>query len=229
MSSSWSGAATSKPARSCPKWCWITREAVRELHREFLRAGAEVMVALTYYGDREKLKTMGRETTWKRSTARRCGWLRRSPPRAKPWWRATSATPGSTTINDKEDTSQKVRQIYDEQVGWAVDEGVDFIIAETLDYLGEGLLALEVIKEFGLPAMITFGSAQDTLRDGYTYVEACKIMEKEGAEVVGLNCSRGPATMLPLLHEIRQAVSWLCGRPAGPLPHHRRSSSPSRG
>src|SRR5437764_5290251 len=36
-------------------------EAVRELHREFLRAGAEVMVAFTYYGHREKLRMIGRE------------------------------------------------------------------------------------------------------------------------------------------------------------------------
>src|SRR4051795_4162999 len=35
-------------------------EAVRELHREFLRAGAEVMVAFTYYGHREKLRAGGR-------------------------------------------------------------------------------------------------------------------------------------------------------------------------
>src|SRR6202035_5398115 len=35
--------------------------AVRELHREFLRAGAEVMVAFTYYGHREKLRHIGRE------------------------------------------------------------------------------------------------------------------------------------------------------------------------
>src|SRR5712692_11332648 len=35
--------------------------AVRELHREFLRAGSEVMVAFTYYGHREKLRTIGRE------------------------------------------------------------------------------------------------------------------------------------------------------------------------
>src|SRR5271166_613346 len=36
-------------------------EAVRELHREFLRAGADVMVALTYYAHREKLRDVGRE------------------------------------------------------------------------------------------------------------------------------------------------------------------------
>src|ERR1700724_2052073 len=36
-------------------------EAVKELHREFLRAGSEVMVALTYYAHREKLKDIARE------------------------------------------------------------------------------------------------------------------------------------------------------------------------
>src|SRR2546428_7390504 len=36
-------------------------DAVSELHREFLRAGAEVMVAFTYYGHREKLRQIGRE------------------------------------------------------------------------------------------------------------------------------------------------------------------------
>src|SRR6266446_5414203 len=36
-------------------------DAVRELHREFLRAGSDVMVALTYYAHREKLRMIGRE------------------------------------------------------------------------------------------------------------------------------------------------------------------------
>ena len=35
-------------------------DALRELHREFLRAGSDVMVALTYYAHREKLKDVGR-------------------------------------------------------------------------------------------------------------------------------------------------------------------------
>jgi len=87
-----------------------------------------------------------------------------------------------------------------------VEEGADFIIAETLEYFGEGLIALEVIKKYDLPAMITFGSVHDFLRDGYTQVEACQILAKEGADIVGMNCSRGPATMLPMLKEIRQTV-----------------------
>ena len=192
-------------------------EAVLELHKEFLLAGAEVMVALTYYGNREKLRTIGREGDLEA--------LNRQAVRL-----ARQAAAGSDVLvagnicntwvydpQDKAETSQKVRQIYDEQIGWAVDEGVDFIIAETLDYFGEGLLALETIKKYNLPAMITFGSAQDTLRDGYSYVQACKILEQEGADVVGLNCSRGPATMLPVIREIRQAVSGYIA--AQPVPY----------
>src|SRR5438445_12541142 len=36
-------------------------DALRELHREFLRAGADVMLALTYYAQRGTLKDVGRE------------------------------------------------------------------------------------------------------------------------------------------------------------------------
>ncbi len=36
-------------------------EAVRQLHRDFLRAGSDIMLAFTYYGHREKMKTIGRE------------------------------------------------------------------------------------------------------------------------------------------------------------------------
>src|SRR4026207_295417 len=36
-------------------------QAVIELHTEFLRAGAEIMVAFTYYGHRAKMRAIGRE------------------------------------------------------------------------------------------------------------------------------------------------------------------------
>jgi betaine-homocysteine S-methyltransferase len=44
------------------------------------------------------------------------------------------------------------------------------------------------------------------MRDGLTVAETCKRLEGAGAEVIGLNCARGPATMLPLLREVRGAV-----------------------
>ena len=39
--------------------------------------------------------------------------------------------------------------VLQEQVQWAVEGGADYIIAETFNYLGEAMLALEVIKKYG--------------------------------------------------------------------------------
>ena len=90
--------------------------------------------------------------------------------------------------------------MFEEQVGWAAEAGVDFVIAETFSHVGEALVALEVIKEAGLTAVITLTVHQSPhTRDGLALGEACRRLEDAGADVVGLNCCRGPATMLPLL------------------------------
>jgi betaine-homocysteine S-methyltransferase len=116
-----------------------------------------------------------------------------------------------------------VRAQYEEQLGWAVEEGVDFVIAETYDHVGEALIGLDVCKQLGLPAMVTFASVQpERTYDGYDYVEACRILADAGATIVGLNCSRGPETMLPLLEEIRAAVDVAVA--AQPVPYRTSSA-----
>jgi methionine synthase I (cobalamin-dependent) len=181
-------------------------DAVKELHREFLRAGAEVMVALTYYAHREKLKAVGREGELERLNRQAIRLAREVAVEGNALVAGNICNSWVYDHNYPEETSRIVRQMYEEQVRWAVEEGVDFVIAETLDYLGEALIALDVIKQFGLPAMITFGSIRDDTKDGYSFVEACKVCAEQGADIVGMNCSRGPATILPIVREIREAV-----------------------
>jgi betaine-homocysteine S-methyltransferase len=128
--------------------------------------------------------------------------------------------------SEPEASGAVVRAQYEEQLGWAAQEGVDFVIAETNDYLGEALIGLEVCQELGLPAMVTFASVQEsTTYDGYDYVEACRILADRGATVVGLNCSRGPETMLPLLERIRAAVDVAVA--AQPVPYRTSPAAPA--
>jgi betaine-homocysteine S-methyltransferase len=101
-------------------------------------------------------------------------------------------------------SKKAVRAIFEEQTRWATDVGVDLMIAETFSHLGEALIALEAIKEAGLPAVITFIPLQEKSCDGYPWEEACRIVEENGADVVGLNCGRGPETILPILEKIRE-------------------------
>ena len=76
-----------------------------------------------------------------------------------------------------------------------------------------------------MPSVVTFASTEDRTLDGYAFDDACVRLEAAGADVVGLNCSRGPETMLPLLGEIRAAVD--CAVAAQPVPYRTSSAQPT--
>jgi betaine-homocysteine S-methyltransferase len=129
-------------------------DAVAELHREFLRAGADVMVALTYYAHRGKLRQLGRESELEAMNRQA---VRLARQVAAEGGALVAGNVCNTWAYDPHDpaSADVVRAMYAEQLGWAADEGIDFVIAETNDYLGEALIGLEVSQELGLPAMVT--------------------------------------------------------------------------
>jgi len=201
-------------------------DAVTQLHREFLRAGSEVMVALTYYAHREKLKDVGREDDLE-AMNRKAVRLAREVAREGDALTAGNICNTWAYDPDAPEKSKKtVGAMYQEQLRWAAEEGIDLVVAETNDYLGEALIALEAIKSLNLPAVVTLATVQpDKTMDGYAYDEACKILEDNGADVVGLNCSRGPDTMLPILKKVRKKVK---GHVAAlPVPYRTTDSAPT--
>lgn len=193
-------------------------EAVKELHREFLRAGSDVMVALTYYAHREKLKDVGREGELEAMNRQAVRLANQVAREGDALVAGNICNTWAYDPNNARETAPIVRAMYEEQLTWAVEEGIDFVISETNDYLGEALIALDVIKKLKLPALVTLASVQPTrTRDGYDYVEACKVLADHGADIVGLNCDRGPETMLSLIERIRAAVN--CYVAAQPVPY----------
>jgi betaine-homocysteine S-methyltransferase len=183
------------------------------------------MVAFTYYGHREKLRSIGREDDLEPLNRHA---LRLAKDVASEGDALVAGNICNTWVydpTDEERTSAAVRDMYEEQVGWAVEEGADLIISETHDYLGEALVSLEAIQEAGLPSIVTFASTDDLTIDGYELDEACKRLEAGGADVVGLNCSRGPETMLPILERIRAAVD--CHVAAQPVPYRTTPEQPN--
>ena len=116
--------------------------------------------------------------------------------------------------------------MFEEMVGWAVEGGADLIIGETFYYAGEALAALDVAKSAGLPVVLTVAPmAVEEMADGVGIVETCQRLEQAGADVVGMNCFRGPATMLPWLRQIRAAVS--CHVAALPIPYRTTAAEPT--
>src|SRR4029453_12821736 len=137
-------------------------DALRQLHRELLRAGADVMVALTYYAHRDKLAAVGRADDLEAMNRQA---VRIANEVAAEGGALVAGNICNTWAYDPKDpggSGAGVRAQYEEQLGWAVEEGVDFVIAETYDHLGEALIGLDVCKRFGLPAMVTLARVQPT-------------------------------------------------------------------
>jgi betaine-homocysteine S-methyltransferase len=199
-------------------------EVVAQLHRDFVHAGSDVVEAFTYYGHREKMRIIGKEHLLEALN-------RQALEIAKEVADESGALLAGDLSNtnvfaDDEESRRVVRAMFEEQVGWAAEAGVDFVIGETFSYAEEALIALEVIKQAGFPAVVTLILHQaPTTREGLMPEEACKRLEDAGADVVGLNCGRGPATMLPALQAVRDAVS---GHVAAlPVPYRTHDEQPT--
>jgi len=196
-------------------------DLVRELHREYVRAGSDAVLAFTYYGHREKLRLIGRENDLEKLNRDA---LKIAREVADESGTLLGGNISNTTIykpNDPE-VHKQIKNIFEEQIGWAVDAGADFILGETYSSYGEAEIALDAIKEFGngLPAIINFAYTKDGLMDGVSLEDAGRRIEERGAAVVGLNCARGPGTIIEPLKRLRKA----CKIPVAAVPVTYRTS-----
>lgn len=200
-------------------------EVVLQLHRDFVHAGSDVVEALTYYAHREKLRIIGREEDLEPINRRALEIAKSVAAESAALFAGDLC---NTNVFDPADPASQraVRAMFEEQVGWAVDAGVDYVVGETFSYGQEALIALDVIKRAGQTAVITLAMHQaDVTRENWTVAEACRRLADAGADVVGLNCIRGPATMMPLLREIRAAIRTPMA--ALPVPYRTTPDTPS--
>jgi len=179
--------------------------AVTELHREFMYAGSDVIEAFTYYAHRDKLRIMGREDELEEIN-RAALKLAKEVAQEGDALFAGNICNTNVFLPDDAESKNASRAMFEEQVGWAMEAGVDFIIAETFSFFEEALLALEVIRNAGAISVVTLAVHREGLRDDFTVPEACQRLKDAGADVVGMNCIRGPNTMLPVLEEISKEV-----------------------
>jgi len=191
-------------------------EAVKQLQTDFARAGAQVLQALTYYAHEEKLKEVGKEGALERINAAA---VRIARQVADEYGCLVAGNLANTWVYHPADPAshKATRYQFDQQIANQSPHGIDFFIAETMEYLGEAKIALEAIKAAGKPAMITLGfKYQDRTLDGVILEEAFKELEDAGADIVGINCFRDPERMMPLANRVRQTVScFVATQPVG--------------
>ena len=185
-------------------------EVLENLHKEFQHAGSDIVQAFTYNGHREKMRVIGKEELLEplnRAALKIAKKVSINPLSEKKNLMAGNISNSNIWNQTDKKSKFEVEKMFREMVGWAVDEGADILIGETFYYAEEAYTALKVMKESGLPSVITIAPyGQNIMRDGASILDTCKELEQRGGDVVGMNCHRGPNTMMPYLKEIRKAL-----------------------
>jgi methionine synthase I (cobalamin-dependent) len=187
-------------------------EGLLELSREFAIAGSEVLQAMTW-----GVKEFDREAELNR-TAVRVAREAAGPDRFVAG--TLTAPPGGyhsvrqgETLTDHD--RQQLETFYARRIEQQMSVGVDLFMLESAYSVEMAIPAIRPMRAAGVPAVIlmTFRESPYTL-ENYSAAEGAKRLEDAGADVVGLNCNRPFQTMLPLMREIRRAVSVpLCSQP----------------
>jgi betaine-homocysteine S-methyltransferase len=190
-----------------PEVSIVHPEALAQLHREFLGAGAEVLQALTFYASEEKLATVGlggRVDDINRAAVR----IAREV--ADEGDALVAGNLSLTWAYDPADpqSPDRVRALFDRQLEVQMAEGIDLVIGETFSYIGEALIALERAKLTGRPVVITMSFEEPDARayEGDDVGAIARKLVDAGADVVGVNCLRDPERTLPLAAAMRDAV-----------------------
>ncbi|MDX1710871.1 MAG: homocysteine S-methyltransferase family protein [Rhodovibrionaceae bacterium] len=203
-------------------------EALRQLHVDFQRCGSDIVEAFTYNGHREKMRVIGKEELLEPLNRAALKIAREVADAAPNGPDLMAGNISNTNIWDPDDPKvmAEVRAMFEEMCGWAVEEGADLLVGETFYYAGEAFCALEVMRATGLPCVVTIAPmGENTMRDQLSPVETCRRLAEMGADVVGMNCFRGPATMMPALRDIRAAVD--CHVAALPVPYRTTPEHPT--
>lgn len=190
-------------------------EAVRQLHREFLRAGSNVMQTFTFYASEDKLSNRGNDAAAKHTVRginrAACALAREVAAEGDALVAGgISQTPTYLSGVGKEATQKEFKK----QLDVFVEEKVDFLIAEYYEHIEEIEWAIETLKTSGLPICANMCINKEGDLHGVGAGECAVRMAKAGADVVGVNCHFGPYVSLETIEVMKAALD-----EAGLKPH----------
>lgn len=182
-------------------------DLIRDVHQEYVAAGAEIIETNTFGANSFRLARHGfadRVREINREGVR----LAREACRGGEAYVAGAIGPLGIRIEPLGKTSfAEARAAFRQQIEALVEEGVDLLILETFGYLAEIHQALLAAREVapGIPvvAQVTIDEEGNCL-DGATPATFGKRLTDWGADLIGCNCSVGPVAMLSAIEQLAQ-------------------------
>ncbi|MFN8383964.1 MAG: bifunctional homocysteine S-methyltransferase/methylenetetrahydrofolate reductase [Anaerolineales bacterium] len=184
--------------------------AVAEIHREYIEAGAELIITNTFSANRYKLTKHGLQDDVVEINRAGVELAKRIVSASfKDVLIAGDVGPLGVRIAPYGRVKlEEARAAFAEQIKALADAGADLIVIETMSDIYEIQEAIKASKETcSLPviASVTFTRDDRTLLGDSPAKVAHRIADA-GADVIGVNCSGGPSQLLRILKQMRQAV-----------------------
>jgi len=184
--------------------------AVAQIHREYVEAGAQLLLSNTFGANRFKLSKHGLEGEVSEINRAGVELARRAVgSSSKDILIAADVGPLGVRIAPfGRVQAEQAREAFSEQIGALCGSGADLIVLETISDLYEMQEAIKAARQVcGLPvvASMTFTRDDRTVL-GDEPMAVARALAAAGTDVIGVNCSGGPAQLLRILRSMRQAV-----------------------
>ena len=178
---------------------------VRDVHQEYLRAGAELIETNTFGANRKRLATFGfadKVRLINRAGVR----IAREAARDQAFV-AGAAGPLGVRLEPLGSTSpEEARSIFREQIEALVEAGVDCLMLETFRDMNEIRAAVLAAREAAGPELVIAAhlSIEDDgrLQDGTSIEDFTRGLDGLPVDAIGLNCSSGPRVMLETIEKM---------------------------
>jgi methionine synthase / methylenetetrahydrofolate reductase(NADPH) len=184
-------------------------DLIRNVHHEYLQAGAEIIETNTFGGNSFRLERHGLAD---KVGDINCAGARLAKEAAKSFdaWVAGSVGPLGIRIEPLGKISfEEARTAFREQIAALLEGGVDALILETFGYVEELHQAYQAARELKpkIPIIAQVTMDEDgTCLDGSTPEVFAPRLERWGADVIGCNCSVGPVAMLEAIERVRAST-----------------------
>jgi homocysteine S-methyltransferase len=195
-------------------------ELIREVHTEYLQAGAIVIESNTFGANAVRLERYGLEgRVWELNTAgvrlaRQCVEQMREKHASEAFVAGAIGPLGVRLGPESKVTEGEAYAAFAQQVKALAEGGqgvgADLLVIETMTGMAEAGLALRAAKREGrgLPVIVMVtADEQGNCLDGTTAEDAARQLTERGADAIGCNCSEGPALVLSVIERMRKVTA----------------------
>jgi 5-methyltetrahydrofolate--homocysteine methyltransferase len=201
---------------ACPElWNDTNAEVVSGIHKGYFDAGSDLVETNTFGGSRLKLNEYKLGNRTRELNVKGAGLARSVCPPGR--WVAGSIGPTSRLPAEYEPlgdtTDEEYFETFKEQAEALAEGGVDLFAVETMMFPQEAVAAIRACKAAtGLPVMATMFFQYEELHDrdrtmwGESPAEVARNLLEAGADVVGMNCGRGPDRAIVIIQEMRRVT-----------------------